>query len=76
MIVVVIADASRRYLAKFDDERHIDEIKHLARSRKRKKAISYALSNAKHVQTLLNDECPDIYADLTLTSSGAYWDSA
>ena len=73
-VLVIIAETAKRYLVKLESDEHIEEIKHLVRSRKRKRAISSVLSKGRLISELQDEETPHIEADLTLTKTGAYWD--
>ncbi|MCK4463516.1 MAG: hypothetical protein KAU58_04300 [Candidatus Omnitrophica bacterium] len=72
-VLVIIAETAQRFLIKLEKDEHIKEIKHLVRSRKRKKAIESALSKGQIVKELAEYEVPFVSADLTLTKEGSYW---
>jgi hypothetical protein len=71
-ILVIVAETTQRFLIKLDEEEHIEEIKHLVRSRKRKKAIAHALSKGRVTNLGMDDSF--VTTDLILTKDGAYWE--
>ncbi len=72
-VLVIIAETAQRFLVKLEKDEHIEEIKHLVRSRKRKKAIKSALSKGRLIKELAEHEVPFVNTDLTFTKEGSYW---